>query len=818
MGRKKQTSELHYYGERLSVKLEQFSSFSSIIVEAPSGYGKTTAVQDYLKASASRNEVCWVTAVAEAPAALYGRLCREIDKIDARSGARLLKIDFPNAFTIGEVCDALRTLECERDVWLVIDNYEFLTGCLPPSFLAALIEHGGRGLHVVILTQMLSRDDRGALAGKRFLSVNVADLRFTAGDIRRYYALAGTMLSEEQLRQVLSYTEGWAIAVYMQLRAYWESGAFSDAAILLLMEHLVWDKLTAQQQQFLLYLSPFDALNVRQICGIHGFDALPDYAADCLDGPFIQYKPEQRLYEPHGLLRELLIQKRAERGAAFERDCLAQAGDWCRTEAGRAQEALAFYVQIGDYRRIFTLDLAQMIFQEIGDRTFFDIALQIAKDCPQEIRRAHPLPMLCVAWALKSAGRHDVFSALMAELDEQLDEDGPLRAEWTLLSCYTHFPHVDRMLASVMRAAPLFQGTCSRVILPEALWCFGNYCQLAEFHTTPGGADAAADLLDAFIALYARLTNGHGSGADAVYRSELAFYRGDLGRTEIYAYKAAHQAEAKRQGIILLEAARMLAEIALLRADTALWQRAIEMMERAATYEAQNTFLFRAVLDTVRGVLLSEMSEHGRIAEWIRKGEFSARLNTPIASNALTVHLLVLMLRGEFLRLIGTIGAIPQEDISKTAFVELLVSLILAVGHAAIGDLAQARALVEHAAEKSIPDGLVYLFASLSWLLHGLCEELFEHKYPHLLERYSQVKRQFGQGWEVLRDALFKGELPTDLTPREREIALLASDGLHNAEIAKQLFVTESTVRAHLRTIFQKLDIDRRAKLVEKLR
>ena len=49
-------------------------------------------------------------------------------------------------------------------------------------------------------------------------------------------------------------------------------------------------------------------------------------------------------------------------------------------------------------------------------------------------------------------------------------------------------------------------------------------------------------------------------------------------------------------------------------------------------------------------------------------------------------------------------------------------------------------------------------------------------------------------------------------------MAKLAAEGLRNNEIAKKLMVTESTVRTHLRAVFQKLQIDRRAKLVEKLK
>jgi LuxR family maltose regulon positive regulatory protein len=49
-------------------------------------------------------------------------------------------------------------------------------------------------------------------------------------------------------------------------------------------------------------------------------------------------------------------------------------------------------------------------------------------------------------------------------------------------------------------------------------------------------------------------------------------------------------------------------------------------------------------------------------------------------------------------------------------------------------------------------------------------------------------------------------------------VAKLAAAGLRNSEIAEKLVITESTVRAHLRAIFQKFQIDRRARLAEKLK
>lgn len=52
------------------------------------------------------------------------------------------------------------------------------------------------------------------------------------------------------------------------------------------------------------------------------------------------------------------------------------------------------------------------------------------------------------------------------------------------------------------------------------------------------------------------------------------------------------------------------------------------------------------------------------------------------------------------------------------------------------------------------------------------------------------------------------------LTAREIEVVRMVAHGLRNKEIADQLSITEGTVKAHLRTIFEKVGVDNRAKLI----
>ena len=52
------------------------------------------------------------------------------------------------------------------------------------------------------------------------------------------------------------------------------------------------------------------------------------------------------------------------------------------------------------------------------------------------------------------------------------------------------------------------------------------------------------------------------------------------------------------------------------------------------------------------------------------------------------------------------------------------------------------------------------------------------------------------------------------LTPREREILQLLADGMSNADAAGQLFISQETVKSHVRHILTKLEADTRTQAV----
>ena len=52
------------------------------------------------------------------------------------------------------------------------------------------------------------------------------------------------------------------------------------------------------------------------------------------------------------------------------------------------------------------------------------------------------------------------------------------------------------------------------------------------------------------------------------------------------------------------------------------------------------------------------------------------------------------------------------------------------------------------------------------------------------------------------------------LTPREQEVIRLVSDGRSNAEIGRELFISDTTVKTHVTRLLQKLGVRDRAQAI----
>jgi DNA-binding NarL/FixJ family response regulator len=124
---------------------------------------------------------------------------------------------------------------------------------------------------------------------------------------------------------------------------------------------------------------------------------------------------------------------------------------------------------------------------------------------------------------------------------------------------------------------------------------------------------------------------------------------------------------------------------------------------------------------------------------------------------------------------------------------------------------------------KSSPDTKVLIFTAYSersLLGRGLesgAKGYILKEAPHgtLLRAIEKVAAGDGYVDPALMPSFLTGRGKDDmLTPREREILQLLADGMSNADAASKLFISQETVKSHVRHILAKLEADTRTHAV----
>jgi LuxR family maltose regulon positive regulatory protein len=106
-------------------------------------------------------------------------------------------------------------------------------------------------------------------------------------------------------------------------------------------------------------------------------------------------------------------------------------------------------------------------------------------------------------------------------------------------------------------------------------------------------------------------------------------------------------------------------------------------------------------------------------------------------------------------------------------------------------------------------DTFVSVYRAVPAILKEIAENGHEAALLNLLSRLEEPA--------IARKAGLRSGASPLLTPRENEVSALLIQGLTNQEIAERLFISPSTVKVHVRHIYEKLGVRNRASAVAKL-
>jgi LuxR family maltose regulon positive regulatory protein len=331
------------------------------------------------------------------------------------------------------------------------------------------------------------------------------------------------------------------------------------------------------------------------------------------------------------------------------------------------------------------------------------------------------------------------------------------------------------------------------------------------FHRTPGCLEKEIRALSNVVKLLNSLT-GVKSGADILFRAEAALYRGCLSDAEHLVYQAAYFAERNGQWSIRTGTVNLQAQLAFKRGSNNDLSQHMKALEESVGTDFMCPFVTQMLqTDYYMWMGVTEL-----IADWIREGRIAFHDAPSWVKIYLTYyHLGILFQEEEYVRLLGTAEAAIMECRELGyLMVEIYMLIIVAVGCFKTGRRKDAFSYVQEALARAIPDGIYLPFMEFKWMLGGLVENAFSELGETMPEEIHINGQVIADNWKLLIRLISESNfLPHGLTEREMEVATLAAKGLSNREIASKLFISEATVKYHLRNVFSKLDIDRRSKL-----
>lgn len=199
-------------------------------------------------------------------------------------------------------------------------------------------------------------------------------------------------------------------------------------------------------------------------------------------------------------------------------------------------------------------------------------------------------------------------------------------------------------------------------------------------------------------------------------------------------------------------------------------------------------------------------------AAWLTDGVFTG-LPAPALPFALYLRGKALLAEGQTGRMQGMMEGALSLYPAGFGIEEAYLYIMLAHACAYQDQMSRARDAFLRAADILLPKGfLTPLAENLSTLL-GLGERCLREAYPEQLPKILSLYQNASNAWLEAHNFLTRERAATVLTRRELQVALCVSSGLGNRESAKRLGMSQSTLKGHLESIYQKLNISSRKAL-----
>jgi LuxR family maltose regulon positive regulatory protein len=672
--------------------------------------------------------------------------------------------------------------------------------------------------------------------------ITVEDLRFTREETADYFRLHHILLEEEELTRIFDKTEGWPLALGLilhEIKAGEAGGRSWDRVMrpIRKMEEDIFSTMEEELQRFLIKLSLIEhwPLNLLERFDPEGKNiaAMKQFSSVIRSDAYFQG------FRMHHLFLDFLREKQAVLSPEEIREVYDKDAQWC-IENNLPTDAAVGYERAGDYRGFIRLveSLPRMLSRTVAS-FFLGVAERLTAKNTEE-REDRDFIFL----------RYIIRSRLLASLDRFEESAEECRAVIARFEPLAPAPGRSRILAAAYNNLGALSIRSCRYTrnYDFAGWFEKGYRYYLEnpepargqigqsnigFYAIQVGVSTTHEEGEAFInscaaaASYTSVSlSGYLAGTEALARSELAYYQGDLNRAEQFALQAAYQGHEKNQHEVETCALFYLMRLNISRGDIA-GIREAESQLRAQL--ENNEYINRYnIHDIIMGRFYIRLGLIEKISPWLRMEPGEEEMDVLTRGFDTLVKARCLLIEKNYpeaLRILEKERA--EGDLGSFLFGFLDMTVLEAILHYQLGARERAFAALKRAYDAGLPHGLVMPFIELGEHTHSLVSALLkDHSGTHDAEifgisrKWLQTIRRDASAHEKKRSlvaAQYSGRetpLMPDFSQYELSIISSLSQGHTSEEIAGAMRIPVKMVKSAIRRLYIKLGAANRAEAV----
>lgn len=811
-----------YMRKSVNQALNDIGKYPLAVVTAPMGYGKTTAVREFLESSGF--EVLWQTLLNESVSGFWNGFSRLFRKLDPVAADSLAKIGVPvNSVFLEEGIRILSNIEFSARTVIVLDDYHLLSSGDIDSFIEQMVKSELPNLHIVIISRSVFGENTAELVLKGYCSViEKRHLELTRDEIVEYCMLCGVKLTNEDTNFLLAYSEGWISAIYLCIRGFLQDGRIEHQGSLYeLIEKVVYRHCSAELQGFLLALCIFDSFSFELAESMWRKENTAVLLQSLVtQNAFFRQDHVSGMYYVHNIFTSYLRRIFDRQSPDLRQATWKTAGNWYKSVGDCIQAMDCFYkaADFDELLSVFEANKGNVITNEHKESV-----IRYFSECPAQIKMQHPWACLIYAINLFSFNEMELFGQQCNEIagyiehSPGLDEQSRVKmaGELEILIGFTKYNSISGMSAHNQRAWELLHRP-AEFIDRNGSWTFGSPSVLYMFYRESG--KLAQEVQEIFEAMpyYYWLTSGHGSGAEYVMQAERYYHIGDFENAEITAHKALYIAQSQNQAAIELCARFLQLRLALLKGDLSYVTDSLR--ETREEIKTRGLYLYFHTWDMCEGYVYSYLKETKKIPAWIVEGDLqNSAIYFPSYAFFNIIRVKALLIGGQYLKVSGLAGEfIAIASVFPNLLGQVYIYIYEAVAKFKLDHHADALETLRKALDIAAPDEVIMPFVENGEYIDEMLAILENNAYhPEFTGKIGRLFSSIKKHKEAMAAKLNRGNGELLLTEREWAIAELVATGLSNQAIGKTLHIAEITVKKALQSIYAKLGINNRTALTK---